>query len=43
MLTAWATSGGEAPFHVLRTNPRAASQINRPGWSPRLGRWRWGA
>jgi hypothetical protein len=43
MLTTWAPGGGEAPLHVLRTNPRATPQINRPGWSPRLGRWRWGA
>jgi hypothetical protein len=43
MLTARATSGGEAPFHVLRTNPRATTQIDGPGWTPRLGRWRWRA
>jgi len=43
MLTTRAPSGSEAPLHVLRTNPRAASQIDRPGWPPRLGRGRWGA
>ena len=43
MLTTRATGGGEAPFHVLRTNPRATTQIDGPGWTPRLGRWRWRA
>jgi hypothetical protein len=43
VLTTRATCGGEAPFHVLRTNPRATPQIDRPGRTPRLGWWRWGA